>query len=70
MKTLIFVACLLCLTFGLITTPEQSYLRASCAFGFALAICCAASTVLKKNSTSPEQTEKTVVTEENAESAE
>ena len=48
MKTLIFVACLLCLTFGLITTPEQSYLRASCAFGFALAICCAASTVLKK----------------------
>lgn len=70
MKTLIFVACLLCLTFGLITTPEQSYLRASCAFGFALAICCAASTVLKKNSTSPEQTETTVVTEENAESAE
>lgn len=70
MKTLIFVACLLCLTFGLITTPEQSYLRASCAFGFALAVCCAVSTVLGKSQKSPEQTETTVVTEENAESAE
>ena len=39
-------------------------------FGFALAVCCAVSTVLGKSQKSPEQTETTVVTEENAESAE
>lgn len=70
LNMLIFVACLVCLTFGLIATPEQSYLRASCAFGFALAVCCAASTVLGKSPKQPKQTALNLLTEEKAESAE